>query len=99
MLKLRKKGAESLNLKFSQVLKLCRKGAESNADFKRCAEMCLNILFQRIQHLFINFQRKQHKPYIISAHSADFLQKYRLTSADPSTRVPDEPHCVTLPTL
>ena len=54
---------------------------------KRCAEMCLNILFQRIQHLFIDFQRNQHKPYIISVHSADFLQKYSLTAADPSARV------------
>ena len=53
---------------------------------KRCAEICLNILFQRIQHLFMDFQRNQHKPFIISAHSADFLQNYSLTAADPSTR-------------
>ena len=50
---------------------------------KKCAEMCSNILFQRIQHLCIDFQ---HKPYIISADSADFLQNYRLTAADPSNQ-------------
>ena len=53
---------------------------------KRSVEFCLNIFFQRIQHLFIDFQRNQHKPYIISAHSADFLQKYPLTAADPRPR-------------
>ena len=53
---------------------------------KRRAEMCLNILFQRIQLLFIDFQRNQHEPYIISAQLADLLQKYPLAAADPSTR-------------
>ena len=42
--------------------------------------------FQRIHHQILNFQRNQHKFYIISAHSADFLQKYPLTAADPYTR-------------
>ena len=53
---------------------------------KRCAEICLIILIQWIQYLFIDFQRNQHKHYIILAHSADFLQKYPLTAADHSTR-------------
>ena len=69
------------------MLQLCKKCAESNADFtKRCVEMCSNILLQRIQRLSINFQRNQHKPYIISAHSVNFLEKYPLTAADSSTR-------------
>ena len=54
---------------------------------KKCAERCWNIFFQRIHHQILNFQRIQHKSYIVSAHSADFLQKYPLTAADPSTRV------------
>ena len=47
---------------------------------------CAEIFFQRIQHLFLDFQRNEHKLYITSAHSADFLQKYPLTAAEASTR-------------
>ena len=53
---------------------------------KKCAERCWNISFQRIRHQILNFQRIQHKSYIISAHSVDFLQNYPLAAADPSTR-------------
>ena len=88
LLKLCKEEVESANSKFSQVLELCKKLANQMLILcKRCAEMCLNTFFQRIQHIFIDFKRNQRKPCIISAHLADFLQKYPLTAADPSTRV------------
>ena len=69
-----RKALNPLNLKFSMIL--C----------KKCAEMSLNFFFSGFIKFFFNFQRNQHKPYLISAHSADFGHKNPLKAADPSTR-------------